>query len=288
MANIIVDGSAAGGVDAYALTSVANLKAYMAVAPVGADAFLGTLVNRASDIIESICDREMMTRSHADWLDGTGSRNLLLPNYPVTAVARVCIGSRDVLSLSNSSTDAAYMTVANDATNITLVVSGGVNASSTDIALAGFATVTLLVAQINATGLGWSASVLNSADAHPTSDLKTIVARGVTSSAVYLTVPEEPVSDYEWDTLSGQLYNAGGWPAGHENIYVAYTGGYATVPDDLEQACIEIALTMYQSRETDRTMTSERLGDYAYTLRAEVDQSGYYQRLLAPYRRRIA
>jgi len=62
-------------------------------------------------------------------------------------------------------------------------------------------------------------------------------------------------------------------PDAVKSVLVEYTAGYATVPDDIEQACIEIAAMMYRDRRRDAGLASESLGDYSYTRanRAEVD-----------------
>lgn len=46
-------------------------------------------------------------------------------------------------------------------------------------------------------------------------------------------------ADYEIDLERGVLYNASGWPSGRQHIQVDYTAGYATVPKDLANACIQ-------------------------------------------------
>jgi hypothetical protein len=62
-------------------------------------------------------------------------------------------------------------------------------------------------------------------------------------------------------------------PDAVKSVLIEYTAGYATVPDDIEQACIEIAAMMYRDRRRDSGLASESLGDYSYTraTRAEVD-----------------
>ena len=55
------------------------------------------------------------------------------------------------------------------------------------------------------------------------------------------------------------------FPRGFYPVFVEYEAGYATIPDDLERACIEIAAEMYQTRQQDRSVTSETLGDYTYS-----------------------
>lgn len=47
---------------------------------------------------------------------------------------------------------------------------------------------------------------------------------------------------------------------GKKNIEIAYLGGYSPIPYDLEQACIELAGTMYK-RDKSSGISSESVGD---------------------------
>lgn len=269
----------------YALTTVAKVKQFITGASASDDALLDRLIDVATAQLETYCDRQFKSRSQTEWLDGSGTRELQVPNYPVTAISRVCIGQRAVMSLTNSSSDHAYATVANDGTTLALAVVGGTNAGTDSLTLATYTTVALLVDAINAAGNGWAASVYDSKDNVASSDLRVFTARGVEDETLYLYAPEEPLADYVWDQNSGRVFRASAWPKGANNIYVAYTGGYSTVPDDLEQLCIELVVRAFQGRAHDTSLASERLGDYSYSLRSEVDNSAYMQRRLMPYRR---
>lgn len=55
------------------------------------------------------------------------------------------------------------------------------------------------------------------------------------------------------------------WPEGFNNISVVYTGGYATIPDDLKGAMYQLVDLLFANIRRDPTMLSENLGGYAYT-----------------------
>lgn len=62
----------------------------------------------------------------------------------------------------------------------------------------------------------------------------------------------------------GQFYYEYGFNKGTRNYRFSYTAGYTTIPNDLEQACIDICVWIYKDRQT-KGMKSESLGEYSYT-----------------------
>lgn len=57
----------------------------------------------------------------------------------------------------------------------------------------------------------------------------------------------------------------------HDTLRVTYTGGYTRVPPDLEDICLELVAQKWASMRRDRTMQSETLGNYSYTVRSDDD-----------------
>ena len=55
------------------------------------------------------------------------------------------------------------------------------------------------------------------------------------------------------------------FPAGHENVKVAYTAGYADIPEDIQEACVQTVAWLLSANERDAGLTAEKLGDYQYT-----------------------
>jgi len=62
----------------------------------------------------------------------------------------------------------------------------------------------------------------------------------------------------------GQFYHEGGFERGPKNYRFTYTAGYATIPYDLEEACLELSVWFYKQRQS-MGMKSETLGEYSYT-----------------------
>jgi hypothetical protein len=53
-----------------------------------------------------------------------------------------------------------------------------------------------------------------------------------------------------------------------QNITVTYTYGYSTIPEDVQEACVQICKEMWGQNVSDRdpSLSGERLGEYQYTV----------------------
>lgn len=80
-----------------------------------------------------------------------------------------------------------------------------------------------------------------------------------------------------WTTINSQLYfienNSGViyyapngcFQEGFQLYRASYTAGYTTIPDDLEEACIRLAVEMYNDRKKSGDVSQESIGDYSIT-----------------------
>jgi len=64
------------------------------------------------------------------------------------------------------------------------------------------------------------------------------------------------------------------FPRGLQNILVSYTAGYATVPEDIQEACVQVITNMYSytSSTKNPALKSESLGMYSYSRDSKADQ----------------
>lgn len=77
--------------NANALTSLAEAKVLLDIPTTSQDSYLERLINVASMQIERHCNRKLVSQAHVDTFDGTSSNQLVLPQYPVTAIAGVWV-----------------------------------------------------------------------------------------------------------------------------------------------------------------------------------------------------
>jgi hypothetical protein len=247
------------------------------------------LIDRATDIIERFCQRKFKSRDYSrEIYSGTGYTSLWLKQWPVSRVSRVSVGRTSAFSVKNT-TATTWATAEVTATGVRLVADGG---TATDLLFANYATITLLVAAISAQA-GWTASLLASSygPLKSTECLRRPSMSCKSPDFAYVEIPTEDVSGYylispDEERNAGELFHEGIWTSSDQNIFIDYTAGYSTIPDVLQDACVQLVVWKYRMSEGDPTMKSESLGDYSYTrgdlvegLSAEVrEQLSYFRR----------
>lgn len=141
---------------------------------------LTILIAAAQAILERECNRHFESAARTPTLDGNGERELLLPDFPVTALSKVTVIEDD--------------------------------GSTVDLAGANF--------RIH-------------------QDLGKIRFLS-TATCTYLY-----------------------FPRGFQNIQPAYTGGFAVIPEDIQEATVQTVVWLHHRGQTDPAVKSERLGDFA-------------------------
>src|SRR5574337_306541 len=81
------------------LTSLANVKQYLAIANTADDGILARLIPAASTMIQDVLGRVFASTWFDEIYDGNNSAKLIVVNYPVTAVSSVTIDG-DVIPVS--------------------------------------------------------------------------------------------------------------------------------------------------------------------------------------------
>lgn len=271
-------------VGTYALTSLANLKSWIGISTSTDDAVLEKAIDRATARIESYVGRQILSRSYAEWRSGYGVETIRLHQWPVTQVTNVWTGNYAALVVSSAQpTDirasiAVNQETGTNAVSLTRTTSAGTS-TTTNLALGTYPTTTSLATAIGSTA-GFACSLgknIRSVQLRPRAGADTILATVTLFAA-------DTASEYTYDYDTGRLSIDPSWwaqwpmdrgvmPSAVKSVLVEYTAGYETVPDDIEQACIEVAAMMYRDRRRDSGLASESLGDYSYTRanRAEVD-----------------
>jgi hypothetical protein len=284
-------------VGTYALTSLANLKAWIGETTSTYDSVLESAIDRATAIVEGYCDRKLKSRTFREFVQPNGERTVRLENFPVSSIMTVAYGSAISFSVESdtSSTD-VLATVENNGDQLKLrkVASDGTDSTAT-LAFSSYNTTSALVTQINSSVSGWSATLTKNAYSY---SLYRFGGRGVIDAPCNFEYPRDNVSEYRVDFEMGLVHiiadrfpgirsddaSANRFPSGFQPVFVEYTAGYGTVPDDLEQIAIEIAADIYNDRTNERNVTSESLGDYTYTRAGTAELLASYVDKLAAYR----
>jgi len=74
------------------------------------------------------------------------------------------------------------------------------------------------------------------------------------------------------------------FPAGFQNLKAIYNAGYASIPEDVQEAVCELAAWLYSQNKQDPAMAAERLGDYSYQRAAGEGLPASIVRTIASYR----
>jgi len=265
-------------VGANALTSLANLKSYLSITNTTDDVILEKCIDRATAIIESHCDRKLKARTFHEFLMPFGDRTVKTEEFPIVSIDTIAFGSQISFSISSdtAATD-VVATVGFDGSTLRLykVASNGTETTDT-LAASSFATTSAIVNQINSSISGWSATLTKNAY---TRSLYRFGGRGVIDAHARLEFPRDNVSEYRVDFETGRIHitadrfpgireddaRANRFPAGFFPVFVQYTAGFETIPDDLEQVALELSGDIFRERLQDRTLAQESIGDYSYT-----------------------
>ena len=275
----------------YALTTLAGLKAHLGITVSTYDTILEQYIDHATAKIERWIGRQIKLRNYFEWYGGNDVRSVRVKQYPINNVVGVYTGLAAAMTISSTVSSDVRLTisintdplgtVANGvlAPGVTLTRTTSAGTTTTDtLTFATYPTTTSLAAAINAI-TGYSATVttaMRCAQLHPRAggDIKmaTVVLTGVDVSSEFVYDSYLGIVTIRQDAFPTMASHNARFPSGLQSTLIEYSAGYTTVPDDLHQACLVIAATMYLSRKSDTSLQSESLGDYSYSM-ASADSS---------------
>ena len=285
---------------ATSITSLQSLKRYMRLTSSDDDRLLTELLDSATSRIEHYCQRTFIAKNYKQFISGSGTGTLSLPNYPVTAIRRMAWDRQNAISVTaNTASDLrATVEVQDDQIVLKRWDSSGTEVE-TSLTFATYPTTTAMATQITATS-GWSAT------ANTTTLCDELMRQGgqdALTNAGQLYYMKSTESDYRVDEETGRIDlltgqfesqwypydpNATSFPRGSHNIFVDYTAGYTqndNVPMALQEVAWELVATSYNQSRHDQTVASESLDGYSYSTRSQVDLRDDQMERMYPYRR---
>lgn len=242
----------------------------------------GQVANTACGQIEGWCDRTFEQTAYHVWLNGSGTTELKLPQFPVINLYFIGNNIEDAFTIGNTSTDATGLFAVCEGGQLVLTVVGGVNAGTETLTLATYGTMALLVAAIVALAKGWTATVRNEGNPQY---LKWEAHECDSTESEYFSVATSELSGVRPDVDAGILYYGSGWAAGYQNYFVHYSAGYATVPADLTEVAKHLAVDLLEMGHAGRYWKGEKSGDDSRTMRDVAAPIAQYAHDLAKYRR---
>lgn len=235
---------------------------------------LTDIVNASSDLIEKWCNRTFAVTAYDELYPGSGFPNLLLNNYPITQIDRVMSYPSGVISIGNTSTavSRASFRLTSSALILTSVASG-VTTTRT-ITRSSYLTFADLSAAINTYSAdGWTSLVLGNTNfgTWSTADLWSPQGgqeiRWIGYGYLWHHLYGVPVITQKDDI--GEIVSSFGFDRGDQKYRVIYSAGFPVIPLPVQQACAELAASVFTNREVNPNLASENLGGYSYATIAE-------------------
>lgn len=221
-----------------------------------------TKISVAEGMIENYLDRTIDSATYIQWFNGSGTRWMVLPQYPITTIYRVTSNRQNGLKLQNTSADADEATAYIVDGSLILTVIGGTNDGTSSLTLSTYATLTLLKAAIDALATGWSVTVENEGvPAH----IRPVGIGACLNTFDYFEIPEDSRDDVVIERDQATLYHPYGFMAGQQNIFAHYIAGYGTVDEVLKGVEAQLTFKLLNTDTADPNIRSEKLGDYSYT-----------------------
>lgn len=254
------------------------------------DARITEIINAVSARITTLLGgREVCAKDYAQWLDGYGSDQITLPQWPVIRLNALASGSARALTVQYTGSDVrATAQVTTTGLQLTSWGTGGATAtsvpwtSSTSGATV-YETVGEVVTQINDNVTDWTATLVTDG---PSSWLRPSAGRDAKTAAMTLYAPDCLDHDAEVQHATGLVqfrsggagsrpaagmglggtYLGDGSPMGGMAVLADYRAGFETVPADIEQMAREMVAEIFDRSFRDSALQSESLGGYSYTL----------------------
>jgi hypothetical protein len=258
------------------------------------NALIDALIAAVSRAIERHCSRSFALEQFDDLVDGVDCGCLLLRHFPIYSVERVAYAPTTVLTVRNSSMQRAAVKITAEGVELTRV-SSGVTTRST-VTFAANPTLGQVKDAVSALGNGWLASLsstdyVNLASADLRAPQGAVNARDQ-EAPLKLHVME--LNEYDIDAARGGLLRGGSgdglceeiaplWAGGPQYWRIVYTAGFATVPDDVQEACCQWIAALFWQSKRDPGLTQEAIpGSVSRSVHHGMPPS--VRAMLAPYR----
>lgn len=262
---------------------------YLGLAADDSNGNVARTMNAVEKFVNTYCNRNFESASYKEVIRDYRGGDIVLKNFPVTAISKMSRGLTDVILISNSNSySIANVSVTSTAVSLTY------NTTTSTVDFATYTTLTDIVTQINTLGNGWSASLANSdfGSILSTELVEDFGQNALNPYQVYLGIIETNVfytllddsgvvisgfydDRYQYNeytnTTQGEYYRS----RVYRNLYVNYTAGYTTIPVDLKDGMLKLIKYWYtQLSNSSVGIKSFSIDDYAVTYAGSTSMSG--------------
>lgn len=255
-----------------ALTTVDRIELYLGADLTSDQAVeMGLIITAVQQMMESYTMRQFDAATHYYHDLGTGDREIVLNNIPISAVKWAAVGQDVLLTVRYTGSQVGAVEIEDEE----LRLHENLSTTEIDLTSSSITDVDSLVTAINALS-NWTAVAASGYGGYPAVILSPITRCPMESGVTYevdLCAPASWMRIYR--QVEGLYLSDRVLPAGMPFL-VIYTGGYDTIPTGLSQLATEMcaALWRYNLQFGGGILQSEKIGDYTYRLSDEVVQSG--------------
>ena len=270
-------------------------------------AYLASLITTASDLIRRTTHRDFSQTTYTEYHSGGiyVREPLRLRQFPVLEISRVAMSPRPALQIQNTDPVTNQRATAETTpTSVRLTRIASAVPTTNDLPFTTYPTLLSIASAVNSTGSGWLASTLNSLANYPSTDLRPLqgAATALTLGCTLELYTEDCPAFSHWppgDTNYDSPSNTFGWrlddetgelfahfPRGRLNIRIDYTAGFATIPQAIQEACVQLVLDLYNAGLVNNTLKKATLGTGSFELQEQSTTavlSGKVSMLLSPY-----
>lgn len=239
------------------------------------------LILAATKAINRYCRRTFESTAFDEIYDGSGDKYLMLRNYPVISVQSVRSRQVAVLRVKNTSASNQKARVSVTSTGILLSRTSSGTATTNTLLFSDYATISALATAIAGVANGWTAVAVSGYENHPSADLYPPIQGAQNAVGIYCDLRQhaDELSGYSIDAPRGMLSRAVVstdpdfmlpddliWPRGIANFRVQYTAGYATVPEDVQEAAAMTVAALFRAGAREQTGPAAQIPDEALAL----------------------
>ena len=271
--------------------------------------YLASLITAASDLIRRACSRDFSQTSYTEYYSGGIyiREPLRLRQFPVLEITRIATNPRAALQVQNvDSGTNQRATIETTTTSLRLVRIASATPVTNDLPFTTYPTLSAMAAAVNALSAGWSAQVLDTFGNWPSADLKPL--QGAVTALFggrqlelytedlqpFITWPPgdpwgeeagyQSFTGWRLDDETGEVF--GRFPRGQLNVRIDYTAGFATIPQAVQEACVQLVVDLYNAGLVNTTLKKAQLGSGSFELKDEHKTAVFSAKvsiLLAPY-----
>ena len=255
-----------------ALTTVARIEVYLGLELSSTQTVeMELIIASTQQMMESYCNRSFDQADYYHQRLGTGDREIVINNTPITSIKWAGAGMDEMLSITYSGTKAASIEIEDQE----LRLSENLTTTTIDLADSSIDDIDDLVTAIDLL-TGWSATAVTAYGSYPALILNPIVKCPVDSTTNFGVGISGSASQLKLFREREGLYVADS-PVGNGYPYtVIYEGGYETIPASLAQLATEMCAAVWRIYvlHGGGVLQAEKIGDFSYRLNDIVGDDG--------------